>query len=134
MATEEKTASLGIPVSEVEIMVQTFYDYEKKHPDFDPAKHVKSVWFPKDKLAEMAQALTDEKGDGVRIYFGRYPTDVSGFEDPIPTPNTNSVIFVSTYADGDYHIDYFTDVHPFDPENRGEQCQPHCGGAKIVAN
>ncbi len=129
---ENSTTGLGIPVGEVQIMVKTYYAYSSLHPQFDPRKHVKSVWFSIDQIAEMAQMLGDEGGDGVRVYFGRYPSDVSTFIDPKPTQDMNSVIFVSTYDNNGQHTDYFTEVHPFDPINRGEQCQPNCDGANVT--
>lgn len=119
-----------IPYEEVKEMVTTFNTLAKNHPEYDEATHVKAVWFSLEDIQSMTKRLTEEGADGVRIYFGRYPADVSKYVDPKPLPNTNTVIFVSTHVNekGVKHSDYFDDVHPMIPENRGEKCQPHCGG------
>lgn len=127
----KKMVSLaGIPYSEVYAMVQTYHDHAAKQPGFDYHQHVRCVWFPVDQILTLAEKLRTEPGaDGLRVYFGRYPTDVSEFENPLPKPDTNSVILVSTRVNdkGVPRCDYFSDM-PMVPENRGEQCQPHCGG------
>jgi len=119
-----------IPFYEVKEMVATFHDYELKHPQYDAGTHVKAVWFSIDDIQRMCQRLEKEGADGLRVYYGRYPNDVSNFVEPKPHPNTNSIIFVSTRKteEGVEHSDYFVELHPITPENRGEQCQPHCGG------
>lgn len=110
-------------------MVATLHNHEKKRTDHNEGAYVKSVWFCIEDIRKMCERLLDEKADGLRVYFGRYPADVSKFEEPKPTPNTNSLVFVSTgNIGGVKHSDYFVDLHPMTPENRGEQCQPHCGG------
>lgn len=128
---QTKTGVARIPYSEVKEMVTTFHDRAKKHPEYDEATHVKAVWFSLEDIQSMCKRLTNKGADGVRIYFGRYPADVSKYIEPKPTPKTDTVIFVSTRTteQGVEHSDYFVDMpHPMVPENRGEQCQPHCGG------
>jgi hypothetical protein len=137
MKTQELMTGTGIPQSEVEIMVETFHAYEKLNPGFDPTMHVKCVWFPIDEITTFVKTLNDENADGLRIYFGRYPNDISKFIDPKPRPNTNSVILVSTQkgTNGIGKTDYFVPLDkaflPVAPENRGEQCQPTCDGVTI---
>jgi hypothetical protein len=128
---ESKSHALsGIPFNEVFAMVEAYHTHSSQQVDFDMAKHVKCVWFGIDQITGMYNKLISEKADGLRIYFGRYPDDVSKFDNPKPIPNTNSVILVSTQVNdmGVPRSDYFTDLNPAVPENRGEQCQPHCGG------
>jgi hypothetical protein len=118
-----------IPYYEVKEMVATLLAYESKRNGHDAGTYVKSVWFDIKDIKKMCERLVEEGADGLRVYFGRYPADVSKFVEPKPKPNTNSLIFVSTgNIDGVKHSDYFVDLNPITPENRGEQCQPHCGG------
>jgi len=118
----------SIPFEEVEIMVKGYADHTKEDLDRLTNKNVKSIWFPLDQISRITKQLEKEGADGLRIYFGRYPKDVSKFEDPKPIPETNSVILVSTKAHNGYHQDYYTNLSPLVPENRGEQCQPQCQG------
>lgn len=136
MATKKLTTHFGIPYSELETMVKTYKAHAMKHPDYQAEKyHVKSIWFPIAQINDICQKLNDEGADGLRVYLGRYPADVNGFEDPKPEPNTNSVVFVSTGLDDDGNpapkTDYFIDEVPMLPENRGEQCQPTCNGVLV---
>lgn len=126
---QEKIVNSGIPFRELKEMVTTLHAYGKKHPEYDAGTYVKSVWFCIEDIKKMSKRLEDEGADGLRVYFGRYPADVSKFVEPKPIPNTNSLIFVSTRLEnGVERSDYFDELHPITPENRGEQCQPHCGG------
>ena len=120
-----------IPPNEVVIMAREYRDYAKRHKEYDPNKHVKAVWFDVEKIHQMCEDLIKEGADGVRIYFGRYPENVSQFEKPLPKPGYNSVVFVSTMKiNGVPKTDYYT--HKLiDPLNRGEHCQPECEGADV---
>jgi hypothetical protein len=131
---KKKMSLNGIPHSEVETMVETYHTYCKKHPDYDEHTHIKCIWFPIRQINDLCNKIETEGGDGLRIYFGRYPNDVSLFEPPLPAADTNSVILVSTGKDDSGKItpknDYFVDEHAA-PENRGEQCQPTCTGVTV---
>jgi len=137
MKTEEKQlggyAFGNLTEQDVRVMVQRYYDSLKNPPPFDPLTYVKSIWFGLDQINYIQSRLVTENTDGVRIYFGNYPqydSDGKAF----PNPYTNSVIFVSTYADGvdpqtgtKLHKDYFDEIQHMIPQDRGEQCQPNCG-------
>jgi len=120
-----------ISESDVKAMVKKHYANSSNGNGFDPNTHVKSVWFPINQINYMQSQLQAEVAtmgaDGVRVYFGNYPK-IDSTGKPFPNPDSDTVIFVSTYWDGINHVDYFTEVNTFDPQNRGEQCQPHCGG------
>jgi hypothetical protein len=119
----------GLSQSDVVTMVKRYYANLANPPAFDPKTYVKSVWFPKKEIDYIQSQLGIEGGDGVRVYFGNYP-DADSSGTAFPNPSSNTVIFVSTKWDGTSHVDYFTETETphFDPENRGEQCQPNCGG------
>ena len=125
----------GIPESEVKTMVETYQTFSEKHPDYDPNTHVKCIWFKIDEIAGLIDQAKKEGADGIRIYLGRYPADVSKFVKPTPRADTNSVILVSTGLDENGNkaakADYFVDIVHAVPANRGEQCQPDCDGVKV---
>jgi len=128
-AEEKKDVEIAsIPFEQLVIMVNEYANHTKDDLDRATNKQVKSVWFPISQITRISEQLVREKADGLRIYLGRYPKDVSKFKDPKPIPETNTVIFVSTYAVDGYHQDYYTTLNPIIPENRGEQCQPKCDG------
>jgi len=131
MATFPK--SLHIPYSEAEAMVKNYRAHSKKNSEFNAElHHVKAVWFPIEDIIAMCDTLKAENADGLRVYLGRYPHDVSGFKDPKPLPNTDTVIFVSTRPNdkGVPKSDYYT-FGFMNPLNRGEQCEPTCDGDTI---
>ena len=133
---EEKLfTSAKIPKEEVLTMIKEYRKHSKSPSAYVKDDHVKSVWFDVYKIKEMCEQIIDENGDGIRIYFGRYPASVKDFvNNKEIKPNRNTVILVSTAKEGNKHQDYFTKLAPHlkgketEPENRGEQCQPHCAG------
>jgi len=133
---EEKLfTSAKIPKEEVLTMIKEYRKHSKKPTPYVKGDHVKSVWFDVYKIKAMCEEIISEKGDGIRIYMGRYPASVKDFvNNKEIKPNRNTVILVSTAKVGENHQDYFTKIAPqlkgkdTEPENRGEQCQPHCEG------
>ena len=127
----EKTA---ISYEEAVSMVKHYRAYMEMNPVFDAKTHVKSVWFSMEQLTKIYERLKEESSNGLRVYFGRYPDDVSDFSDPKPIANTDTIILISTKANGlerDGSDDGSNDDDYDLIENRGEQCQPHCGGITI---
>lgn len=128
MAPLESFTLTSTSEKEFRTMIRTYSAHVAKRSEYDEKKEVRCVWFPIEQVNNIAKRLKREGADGLRVYFGRYPTDVGDFEDPKPLPDTNTVIFISTKKnEKGEHEDYFTG-EPMIPENRGEQCQPNCGG------
>ncbi|WP_162795907.1 hypothetical protein [Pedobacter nanyangensis] len=125
------TSLTSVPLPIAKEMAKTF---RKNHVRTD--KDTKSVWFPVEQITAIANALKEEKADGIRVYFGQYTEDLikklnqitSAPEIPKDYANRNTVIFVSTREEnGIKKTDYFTDMkHPMNPENRGELCPNDC--------
>jgi len=140
MGKQEEKLVTGskIPQDEVIAMIKEYRKHSKKPTAYAKSNHVKSVWFPLEQIQKMCEQISLEtKGSkgGIRIYFGRYPNDVSGFiKNEEIKPNSNTVVLVSTKDVNGVHQDYFTKLAPgpkgkdTEPENRGEQCRPNCGG------
>jgi hypothetical protein len=138
MTDQEKLFTIAnIPAEELQIMAKEYRRHARKHPDYVKGDHVKSVWFPIGQIVKMCGQLMTEGADGVRIYFGRYPENLANFKGENLVPNSNTVILVSTQKEGKLHKDYFKAISvnakaiDIEPENRGEQCQPHCDGTGV---
>lgn len=135
---EKSVTAMNIPHNEFKTMIREFRKHSRKPTAYEKEKHIKSVWFPLEQIQKMCEQISQEtngSGGGIRIYFGRYPNDVSGFTNNRKIkPNSNTVILVSTKDVDGVHQDYFTKVAPglkakdTPPENRGEQCRPYCDG------
>ncbi len=126
------TSLTSVPLPIAKEMAKTF---RKNHVRTN--EDTKSVWFPKEQIVAIANALEkEEKADGIRVYFGQYTEDLIKKLNEIPGAdeipknyaNRNTIIFVSTREEnGIKKTDYFTDMkHPMIPENRGELCPNDC--------
>lgn len=127
--SDEKTPAPVTTLKEATLMIKNYRAYAERNPDFKLKPHVKSVWFSIDQITSMYEQLKKEGANGVKVYFGRYPSDVSIFDDPKPIPNSNTVVFVSTKADPT-NPQARTDSYEV-IENRGMQCEPDCIGDSI---
>ncbi len=95
-----------ISKKEVVRLVKKFKKSGEKH-------NTKAVWFSLANIQEIAKLIEDlndpasgKTGDGVRLYYGRYPDYLS--EDS--KGNKNTVLFVPTYSKdgGSTHHDYIS--------------------------
>lgn len=85
----------------------------KKFKKSGEKNNTKSVWFSLNDMQEVVQLITNlsnpssgKTGDGVRLYFGRYPQNAS---DPARR-DRNTIVFVPTYkVNGDNtHHDFIS--------------------------
>ena len=126
-----------VPSSVAQLLIGTYKNEEGWPPD-----KTRAVWFSLSSIIDI-QALINENGsDGVRIYFGKYPSnvDVPGTPDPSYKGKV-TVVFIPTVtaADGS-HTDIFpatapdalaakTAATPDDDGtgyNHGGLCPPNC--------
>lgn len=113
-------------------MIVNYRMHAARHEDFNKTPHVKSVWFNDAQVKKIIKSYEDEGADGLRIYFGRYPDDLSAYPGlDNKHQQTNTVAFVTTHNGGS---DNFKSGFMMDPENRGEQCQPNCRGEQLNDN
>jgi hypothetical protein len=112
--------------------------YSARSAEKNPAeKNTKCVWFSLEQMDRILTLLKAEKlsgkgTDGLRVYFAQYTEKTAGGDKHLIGKNT--VVFVSTRADGKMHQDYFDNLKLASymlPENRGELCQPHCTGTEL---
>lgn len=130
----EKKVKSPIPFKMAKEMAQAFRKNQKLG--------TKAVWFPAQQIIDMAEALKREDADGLRIYFARYTKDIienynqNAGEDSridIKDADKNTIIFVSTRKEnGKPRTDYFEDLYPFEPENRGELCPDNCPDSELL--
>lgn len=110
-------------------------------------KRTKSVWFSKSELLAMIDEIPLEAdgGDGLRIYFAKYPSSLPSAPPPTGYENRNTLVFVPTVkGPGGSH----TNVIPVEayilgqpipgeppipgrppggsPSNHGQLCPPNC--------
>jgi len=128
-----------IPAPVAQQLIGTYKAEEGWPPD-----KTRAVWFSLDSIIDI-QALIDEYGgDGIRIYFGKYPSDVDipGTPDPAYKGKV-TLVFIPTAAGKDgAHNDIFPPVvdgtsaaariaAPADGGgsgyNHGGLCPPNCG-------
>lgn len=79
-----------IPIKEAILLIKEYWDQEGTGD-----KKTRGVWFSTSDLLMILSLITDQSGDGARIFFGKYPA--SNFE--LPTPeyaNMNTLVFVPT--------------------------------------
>jgi hypothetical protein len=96
-----------IPTPVAQQLIGTYKAEEGWPPD-----KTRAVWFSLDSIIDI-QALIDEyKGDGIRIYFGKYPsdTDIPGTPDPA-YKGMVTLVFIPTVAGNDgEHNDIFPPI------------------------
>lgn len=123
----DKLASNSLSYAEVQTLVKEHRAYTQQHPKFTKNTSARCVWFDIDRLKAMVTRMEASGADGLRVYFGRYPAE--GFTGKF-TPNINTVVFVPTKEiNGVAKSDYFKDDEGDTAENRGELCEPNCGGS-----
>ncbi len=143
-----------ISKKEVVRLVKKFKKSGEKH-------NTKAVWFSLDEMREVIKLIENlndpangKTGDGVRLYYGRYPDYVS----EMSKGNRNTILFVPTYSKdgGSTHHDYISAEEvkklseeigdPDDPKtatdpmgdeggeegfNHGSLCPVECTGATV---
>ncbi len=112
---------------------------------YDPRGNTKCVWFSIEVLSAMMEKLRSPASvsagvDGLRIYYAQYTAGTVPFNRQEDI-GRNTLILVSTIADGDSHQDYFPTVEtrqgdePGDDGgiliNHGELCPEKCNGSSL---
>jgi len=134
-----------VPVEIAKQMTEAF----RKSQNAESGTYTKAAWFPAAQMTSLVKKMAELDGDGIRIYFGRYTSDIISqinkleYGDKIPDSyvDMNTVLLVITkMVDGKPATDYFVekgythkhhggklcDTPPTDPENRGELCPTFC--------
>jgi len=79
-----------------------------------PPDKTRAVWFSLDAITDIQALIQESSGDGIRIYFGKYPSDVDLPDTPDPAYKGKvTLVFIPTVtgADGS-HNDVFPPVAP----------------------
>ena len=147
-------AGQKISKKEVVRLVKKFKKSGEKH-------NTKAVWFSLDDVKEITKLIenlndpaTGKTGDGVRLYYGRYPD----YAIEMAKGNKNTILFVPTYSKdgGSTHHDYISAEEvkklseeigdPDNPQeegggmddeggeegyNHGNLCPSDCNGANV---
>ena len=132
-----------IPLDIAKQMTEAF----RKSQNAEKGTYTEAAWFPANQMTSLIKKMAGFGGDGIRVYFGRYTSDIInqinklGYGDQIPDNYTemNTLLFVVTKViDGKPQQDYFVDKSacyklgdpavPTDPENRSELCPQLCDG------
>lgn len=134
---EEESYSLnGVLDGDAKDIIREFYNRSLSNSPGGKINETLSVWFDFDKFEKFFNQLKKESGNankpasGVRIYFANYGNTNLGHT--LKYPNRNTVVFVSTYEDGNKHRDYFIPrknmdkglIDKTDPVNKGVLCPP----------
>ncbi|HVW62629.1 MAG TPA: hypothetical protein VHC48_21410 [Puia sp.] len=85
----------------------------KNEEGWPPGK-TRAVWFSLDAIEDMQTLIEESGGDGIRIYFGKYPSgvDIPGTPDPAYKGKVTLVFIpTATGIDGS-HDDIFPPVAP----------------------
>ena len=119
-----------IPATVAQQLINTYMTEEGWGPD-----KTRAVWFSLADFASIQALITASGGDGARIYFGKYPSDVDIPGTPDPAyKGMVTLVFIPTLAipDGSHQ-----DLFPPLPQaggtpsadqgyNHGELCPPNC--------
>ena len=124
-----------VPSSVAQLLIGTYKNEEGWPPD-----KTRAVWFSLSSIIDIQALINENGGDGARIYFGKYPSnvDVPGTPDPSYKGKV-TVVFITTVtaADGS-HTDIFpataltaakAAAAPDDDGtgyNHGGLCPPNC--------
>ncbi|KQM75012.1 hypothetical protein ASE74_03285 [Pedobacter sp. Leaf216] len=129
-----------IPVNIAQQMTEAF----RKSQNTEKGTYTKAAWFPAAQISSLTKKMIDFGGDGIRIYFGRYTSEIIdqinkleyGDQIPYTYADMNTVLLVVTkLIDGKPCTDYFIDkdvacnvedAQPTDPENRALLCPQQC--------
>ena len=102
-----------------------------------PPDKTRAVWFSLDAIIDIQALINEYSGDGIRIYFGKYPsdTDIDGTPDPA-CKGKATLVFIPTVTGSDgTHTDVFAPIAPgteSTPGNggtgydHGSLCPPNC--------
>ena len=121
---------IRVPAAIAQQLISTYKAEEGWPPD-----KTRAVWFSRDSIIDI-QALIDENdGDGIRIYFGKYTSDVdvAGTPDPAYKGKVTLVFIPTLPASDGSHQDLFspTTASPADDGGEGYDhgglCPPNCG-------
>jgi len=102
-----------------------------------PPDKTRAVWFSSDAITGIQTLIQEYSGDGVRIYFGKYPSDVDvpGTPDPAFKGKVTLVFIPTVTGAGGSHDDVFPPVAPATAAldgggtgyDHGSLCPPNCG-------
>jgi len=119
-----------IPANVAQQLINTY----KTEEGWDPAK-TRAAWFSLDDFTTIQALINASGGDGARIYFGKYPSDVDipGTPDPAYKGKVTLVFIPTLATDDGLHQDLFPALpQPGPPDsndqgyNHGELCPPNC--------
>lgn len=121
-------AGSAIPEDVAQQLINTYKTEEGWTPD-----KTRAIWFSQTDLITIQSLVNDAGGDGVRIYLGKYPSDVDipGTPDPAYKGKMTLVV-IPTLATADGHQNLFSPLPPADGNgtaqayNHGELCPPNC--------
>ena len=123
-------AASSIPESTAQLLINTYKTEEGWTPD-----KTRAIWFSLEDLTAIETLVNDAGGDGVRIYFGKYPSDVDipGTPDPAYKGRV-TLVFIPTLATPDgSHQDQFSPLPQAGGNggtalayDHGELCPPNC--------
>ena len=126
------TVTVGSRISEsvAQQLIGTYKDEEGWFPD-----KTRAAWVSLPDIADITALINESGGDGVRIYFAKYPSvvDVPGTPDPAYKGRV-TIVFIPTLAAPDgTHQDLFPPISSATvPANGGqgynhtELCPPNC--------
>ena len=108
-----------------------------------PPDRTRAVWFSLDSIVDIQALITEHGGDGIRIYFGKYPQDVDvpGTPDPAYKGKVTLVFIPTVTGAGGSHDDIFPPTPPGASTvsaatattlddgayDHGSLCPPNCG-------
>lgn len=137
-------ADNSVPVEIAQQMTQAF----RKSQNEKDGTYTKAAWFPAEQMTTLVKKMAELGGDGIRIYFGRYTSEIISqinkleYGDKIPDSyvDMNTLLLVVTRnIDGKTSTDYFVEkgytengklcaTPPTDPQNRADLCPTYCDG------
>lgn len=123
-------AGSTISASTAQLLINTYKTEEGWTPD-----KTRAVWFSQMDLDTIQGLINNAGGDGIRIYFGKYPLDIDipGTPDPAYKGKV-TLVWIPTVAAADgSHQDLFPPLPQTgeiagdtDAYNHGELCPPNC--------
>jgi hypothetical protein len=101
-----------------------------------PPDKTRAVWLSLASIIDIQALIEENDGDGIRIYFGKYPsdTDIAGTPDPAYKGKVTLVLIPTITGTTGSHDDIFPPtVSQTVPQNGGQAynhgslCPPNCG-------
>lgn len=110
-----------VPAGVAQLLIGTYKNEEGWPPD-----KTRAVWFSLSSIRDIQALIDEHEGDGVRIYFGKYPSDVDvpGTPDPSYKGKVTVVFIPTVTADDGSH----TDIFPATVSNTGAATAPDDDG------